>query len=191
MTTEPLQDEANAHPPDCPPSATVLQAHAHLLPQTGDALDLACGLGGNALLLARYGLRTEAWDWNPDALRQLSLAATRLKLTIAARLRDVEATPPDDQQFDVITVSHFLHRPTIPALRQAVRPGGLIFYQTFRDRRVDPAGPRNPDYLLKDNELLRLFAGFIVRAYRDEDCIGRAACGWRNKAMIVAQRPYR
>ena len=175
--------------PDCPPPADVVRAYRHLLPQTGRALDLACGLGGNALVLAHCGLQTEAWDWNADALRQLATNAARLNLAITTRQRDVEAAPPAAEQFDVITVSHFLHRPTLAALRRAVRPGGLILYQTFRDERVNTTGPRNPDYLLKDNELLQLFAGFMVRAYRDEGRIGRPAFGWRNKAMIVAQRP--
>ena len=189
MTTGSTGDNTENDLPDCPPPADVVRAHRHLLPPAGQALDLACGLGGSALVLAHCGLQTEAWDRNADALRQLAANAARLDLAVTVRQRDVEAAPPAAEQFDVIAVSHFLHRPTLAALRRAVRPGGLILYQTFRDERVIAAGPRNPDYLLKDNELLQLFAGFMVRAYRDEGCIGRTAFGWRNKAMIVAQRP--
>ena len=39
------------------PALEVLVDNAHLLPQAGDALDLASGLGGSALFLARRGLR--------------------------------------------------------------------------------------------------------------------------------------
>ncbi|HEB99563.1 MAG TPA: SAM-dependent methyltransferase, partial [Thiotrichales bacterium] len=49
----------------------VLVENRHLLPAVGEALDLACGLGGNALLLARHGLRTTAWDLSPVAIERL------------------------------------------------------------------------------------------------------------------------
>jgi len=42
--------------------AVVLSENLHLLPARGCALDLACGAGANALLLARHGLETHAWD---------------------------------------------------------------------------------------------------------------------------------
>ena len=35
-----------------PPVAEVLQHNHYLLPEKGVALDLACGLGGNAMMLA-------------------------------------------------------------------------------------------------------------------------------------------
>ena len=40
----------------------ILQEYAHLLPSDGKALELASGLGGNALFLAQQGLNTTAWD---------------------------------------------------------------------------------------------------------------------------------
>lgn len=43
-----------------PRVAPVLADHQYLLPRTGRALDLACGLGGNALCLAAHGLDTWA-----------------------------------------------------------------------------------------------------------------------------------
>ncbi|HMX52931.1 MAG TPA: methyltransferase domain-containing protein, partial [Plasticicumulans sp.] len=49
------------------PCAT-LTAHLHLLPARGRALDLACGTGANARVLAAVGLDTEAWDVSPVAI---------------------------------------------------------------------------------------------------------------------------
>ena len=40
-------------PPGSPKPAQVLSDYAYLLPESGTALDLACGRGGNALFLAR------------------------------------------------------------------------------------------------------------------------------------------
>ena len=50
--------------------AAVLTEFDHLLPAGGDALDVACGLGGNALHLARCGLSTRAWDNATTAMPQ-------------------------------------------------------------------------------------------------------------------------
>ncbi|PUD99067.1 MAG: hypothetical protein C3L24_11545, partial [Candidatus Sedimenticola endophacoides] len=47
--------------------AEVLRQNLHLLPPWGRALDLACGRGANALLMARQGLRVSAWDLSPVA----------------------------------------------------------------------------------------------------------------------------
>ena len=54
-----------------PQAARVLSEYQHLLPTTGRALDLACGLGGNALLLAARGLETWAWDIANVALARM------------------------------------------------------------------------------------------------------------------------
>ena len=43
-------------------ASRVLRENLHLLLASGRALDLACGLGGNATLLAQQGLSVSAWD---------------------------------------------------------------------------------------------------------------------------------
>ena len=58
-----------------PRPAAVLTEFEHLLPASGDALDLACGLGGNALHLARHGLTTRAWDSAATAIERLTAQA--------------------------------------------------------------------------------------------------------------------
>ena len=173
------------------PPAAVLSAHLHLLPAAGTALDLACGLGGNALLLARQGLATWAWDISPIAIARLDEYARKSGIAIQTEVRDVISRPPEPAGFDVIVVSRFLERSLAPALQAALRPGGLLFYQTFTKLRTeegDASGPRNPDFLLDDNELLRLFAPLRVRFYREEGLLGDSSRGCRNEAMLIAQK---
>ena len=176
------------------PPAAVLSAHLHLLPAAGTALDLACGLGANALLLARRGLATWAWDISPIAIARLDEYARKSGIAIQTEVRDVVSRPPEPAGFDVIVVSRFLERSLAPALQAALRPGGLLFYQTFTKLRTeegDASGPRNPDFLLDDNELLRLFAPLRVRFYREEGLLGDTARGVRNEAMLIAQKSGR
>ncbi|WP_246598886.1 class I SAM-dependent methyltransferase [Methylogaea oryzae] len=162
--------------------------NAHLLPPSGRALDLACGLGGNALLLARLGLRVHAWDISPVAVERLRLAAAEPGLAIDAEVRDAENAPWPQAFFDVIVVSRFLCRPLAGPIAAALKPGGLLFYQTFVGDKAEGIGPSNPDYLLERNELLRLFAGLRVIAYREEGLVGDMGRGFRNEAMLVAQQ---
>lgn len=174
-----------------PEAAWVLRENHHLLPRQGNALDLACGLGGNAIWLATYGLTTWAWDVSDTAIATLTAISAGRGLPLYAEVRDVQTHPPESERFDVIVVSHFLDRFLSSALTTALRPGGLLFYQTFIRDRVDDVGPKNPDFLLEQNELLRLFAPLRVVVYREEGRIGDSTVGFRNKAMLVAQKRTR
>ncbi|MCG7916618.1 MAG: methyltransferase domain-containing protein [Candidatus Thiodiazotropha taylori] len=169
--------------------AEVLLSNAHLLPEQGSALDLACGLGGNALFLAQRGFTVEAWDLSSVAIQRLAQGAGQLKLNnLHARVRDVESQPPQTEQFDVIVVSYFLERSLIPTLIQALKPGGLVFYQTFTRQAVSSEGPQNPAFRLADQELLQLFSQLHVRVYREEGRLGDLSLGSRDVAMLVAQK---
>jgi tellurite methyltransferase len=166
-------------PAGVPGPARVLGENTHLLPEQGTALDLACGRGGNALLLAGAGLEVHAWDISAVALEQLAGTARRLNRVIHTRVRDVSAEPPAPDSFDVIVVSRFLDRAIAPALAAALRVGGLLFYQTFTVDKDPETGPHNPAYLLGQGELLTLFAGLRPVVYREEG---------NGEAMLVARK---
>jgi len=166
----------------------VLTENAYLLPPRGDALDLACGMGADALFLARRGLQVSAWDLSPVALRLLQDRAGEQGLSLSMQTRDVLARPPEPDSFDVIVVGHFLDRGLVPAIHDALRPGGLLFYQTFIREAVSARGPSNPDYRLGPNELLSLFDGLLIRVYREEGRLGDVRQGCRDLALLVAQR---
>jgi SAM-dependent methyltransferase len=171
-----------------PEPAAVLAENAHLLPPSGDALDLACGLGGNALLLARLGFKVSAWDVSKVAVDALAARAARLGLGIAAQARDVEAEPFPVAAFDVVVASRFLARPLARPILDSLKPQGLLFYQTYTRDKPGPQGPGNPDYLLAENELLRLFAGLRVLVYREEGRVGDLSIGRRDEAYFVGRK---
>lgn len=176
------------HDGNWPAAADVLTQNQHLLPDSGSALDLACGLGANALLLAQAGFVVTAQDISPVAIDKLQLTAQQLALQINAEVCDVLVTPPAATQYDVIVVSYYLERTLAPAIMHALKPGGLLFYQTWCRQKIAHSGPTNPDYLLADNELLTLFAGLKLRVYREEALLGNKSQGLRNVAMLLAER---
>jgi len=168
----------------------VLRDNLHLLPPSGDALDLACGRGAGALLLASRGLRVQAWDLSEVAIERLIAEALAQGVgNVHALVRDAIRQPPEPGSFDLILVSFFLDRGLAPHLINALRPGGLLIYQTFTRAAVSACGPCNPEYRLGDNELLRMFSGLIVRFYREEGLLGDLGAGCRDVAMLVAEKP--
>ncbi|WP_139556825.1 class I SAM-dependent methyltransferase [Methylotetracoccus oryzae] len=166
----------------------VLVDNAHLLPPGGEALDLACGTGGNALFLARRGLTVYAWDLALNAVNALRSAARLEASAIHAQACDIDTVAWSADRFDVIVVSRYLDRALAPHLCDSLRPGGLLFYQTFTAAKLDAAGPRNPAFLLDDNELLALFGSLKVRYYREDSRCGDLAVGLRNEAYFVGQK---
>ncbi|MDD5033830.1 MAG: methyltransferase domain-containing protein [Methylococcaceae bacterium] len=172
-----------------PEPAAVLGENAHLLPDGGTALDLACGLGGNALFLARRGFEVSAWDISPVAIARLSARSNLLDLNVDAKVRDVETDPFPQPGFDVIVVSRFLARPLAGAIIDSLRPGGLLFYQTYIRDKPTASGPSNPDYLLGENELLAMFDRLKLVFYREEARIGDLGLGNRNEAFLVGRLP--
>ncbi len=168
-------------------AAQVLRLNHHLL-SGGKALDAACGLGGNAIELARAGYDVHAWDISEEALQRLHSEALAQGLSITTQQCDLIASPPERGSFDLIIVSRFLDRALLPALVAALRPDGLLFYQTFIADKLSPTGPSNPDYLLRPNELLHLLGDLEIRFYREDARCGDLQAGARNEAMFVGQK---
>ena len=166
----------------------VLSAHSYLLPPAGDALDLACGRGGNALFLAGKGYATCAWDLSEVVIQRLADQARQIGVPLRAEQRDVAANPPPPASFDIIVVSRYLERTIVSDIIGALKDGGLLFYQTFIREKVSDFGPHNPAYRLQPNELLRLFRSLHIIYYHEEGATGDTDQGFRNEAMLIAQR---
>lgn len=165
--------------------ARVLRENVHLLPASGQALDLACGRGGNAMLMARHGLQVDAIDISDVAIRGLNELTAEQGLSITARVQDVEQQPPAQNAYDVIVVSYFLCRPLMPSLVAALRPGGLLFYQTFTRSRLSQRGPSNDEFRLAEQELLQQFLALRLVVYREEGLLGDIHTGFRDEVMYI------
>lgn len=133
------------------PSPWVVR-HLPELPRAGRVLDLACGRGRHARLLASAGFFVEAVDRDLQALEGLRGSAG-----IEVRECDVEgdAWPYFDEQFDGVVVTRYLHRPRLDALAAALRPGGVVIYETFMVGHERYGKPSNREFLLQPWELLR------------------------------------
>ena len=168
--------------------AEVLHENAFLLPSTGTALDLASGMGANATFLARQGLAVTALDISKVAIDKLNQYATQQALNIKACVQKIDLDNFTETAFDVIVVSRFLDRRLSNAIIDALKPNGLLFYQTFTKEKTIQTSPNNPDYLLNRNELLTLFSSLQVILYRENGLVGLQSIGLRNQAQYIGQK---
>lgn len=141
-----------------------LKQHSRLLPFNGRALEIACGLGGNARFLAQCGLKVDAWDISDNALTVLNNWASINHLPITPLITDLEQMILPYQQFDVIVVSRYLERKLFSALADALKPNGLLIYQTFL-APVQENAPRNPNFYVNTAELSRAWPSLQTLVY--------------------------
>jgi SAM-dependent methyltransferase len=179
---------AGDRPHDGPPS-TLLRRWLARASRAGEgrALDVATGLGRNALCLARAGYQVDAVDISPTALREAARRARRAGLRgirwIAA---DLDRWRPPRGRYDLILVAFFLERRLFRPLRAAVRPGGLLIVETHLDAGEPDGGPPRK-WRLRPGELRRVLGDWKVLYARD----GRCRVGRRLVPLgrIVVRRP--
>lgn len=148
--------------PETAPSAWVERWLAWIRPG-GDVLDVACGAGRHARLLARLGFEVCAVD------RDLA-RFTDPPPGVDLRVADLEAGPwpYPGRRFDGVVVTNYLHRPLMPTLVDSLEPGGVLVYETFARGQERFGRPSNPDFLLLPGELLEAVRGRLrVIAYED------------------------
>ena len=165
------------------PPAGILAELWPLLP-TGAALDLACGRGRNAIFLAEHGRPVTAVDWSPAALDLLEERAQTLHFPVRRIQRiekakqahagidlvlaDLEGAQLEVNGYFLILCVRYLQRSLFPQICRALRPGGMLLFETYTKAQLDfPGGPRNPAHLLDQGELRRAFPELQTVFYRE------------------------
>jgi SAM-dependent methyltransferase len=168
--------------PDAP--SAWLVAHLETIPRGRRVLDVACGQGRHARLLATQGWDVLAIDRDPEKLAALEAGAVGLPGTVTTACMDLETVGVTlgTRAFGAVLVFNYLHRPLMPALVAAVAAGGVLSYETFTIRQAERGRPVNPAFLLQPGELAALVEPLDVIAEREGDIAG----AWR--ASIVATR---
>ncbi len=180
-----------------PAPAPFLVEQLHRLPK-GKVLDVAAGNGRHSLFLASHGYQVEAIDRDGNALERLSATAqTRMLSTITTRTIDLEQPSPYEldlgkDQYDVVIVFFYLYRSLFPYLIDALKPGGVLIYETFTiDNYFHHKHPKRWEFCLAPNELLRLTSCLHVLHYDEGGHENNRASGLAYTAQLVAHKPTR
>lgn len=180
---------------DREPDAFVMDAHRNylvpLLPAASAGLDLAGGAGHHAIWLAQQNWHMTLVDWSKAALEiaceraAASPIANRLEIRNGIAFEVLTQFLSHEISFGFILVSFFLDRKVLPLLPQVLLPGGLLLYRTYtmdNERLGNPRGPRNPEYLLRSQELLEIYRGMKILLYHETVVT-------KGVAELIAQRP--
>ena len=156
----------------------LLEEHAYWLSGRGLALDLACGVGHNAMYLARRGFEVMAIDLSLTGLYcgRAALAGSGLPVLFVAA--DLDDYMPAPGSFDLVTVFRFWSRALVPRIKSVLRPGGMLIYQTFNVNQLRQASHMRREYLLEPGELAGVFADLETLATNDSANIATELTYW-------------
>jgi 2-polyprenyl-3-methyl-5-hydroxy-6-metoxy-1,4-benzoquinol methylase len=153
-----------------------------LVEQTGDlipgrALELACGLGHNAIWLARQGWLVDAVDVSSVGLDRAKELASVAGVEVNWIAADLDEYVPAAAIYDVVVMFRFLDRARLPGvIEKALRPRGRLVYETFTTAHLlrPDSHMRNPVFALSPGELPRLFPNFELLSYQECSLADRA-----------------
>lgn len=139
--------------PFAPPSPWIAR-FAPLLRPGACMLDVACGGGRHLRHFRDRGLLVTGVDI--DLRGVADLTGQEGVTLMQADLEGPDGWPPALSGFDGIVVTNYLHRPLLSAMVAALKPGGLLLYETFANGNQRHGRPSSPAFLLREGELLRL-----------------------------------
>jgi tellurite methyltransferase len=169
----------------------LLGRHAYLLSnelKDYPILDLACGDGHNGIYLAQRGFPVVLADKSGEALLEARVKAQSAGVSVQFWQVDLEqegVNPLGDRIFSAVLVYRYLYRPLIPSIKNSLKGGGILFYETFTAEQARFGKPQNPDHLLKAGELFSWFHDWEI-IYTFEGVIGAPP---KAVARLVSRKP--
>jgi len=164
-----------------PPDPLLVSFAAPLKP--GRALDLACGLGRNALWLAEHGWRVTAVDRSEAATTFLRSEADRRKLPLTVIANDLELGKfvIQPESWDLVLIANYLQRDLYEPAKGGVAPGGVLIAGALL---VEPG--HEGRFRAEPGELREYFNDWEILHYGEAAKSGAAS---HAIAEIVAQKP--
>lgn len=154
--------------------------------RSGRALELGCGTGTNAVLLARRGFEVTGVDVAPLAIERARARAAGADVRVRFEVADVTEWVGDVEPFDLVFDRGCFHcvRSTglygyLATLRRVTRPGTVAVFLAGNADSVEAHGP--PPMTVEEigRELSPMFELDHVRRFHFEDAGGvQGPLGW-------------
>lgn len=134
----------------------------------GEVLDIGCGTGENAMLLASRGLHVVGVDWAAAAVEMARAKAAERSLEVEFEVADALRLDGLGRSFGTIVDSALFHTFSdeartgyAPSLGSVTRPGSMLYLLCFSELEPWGGGPRR----VTQAEIRDAFAdGWIVRS---------------------------
>jgi len=169
----------STHPPE------FLVSHAgevlKMLPEHPRVLDLAAGAGRNSIYLAERECHVLAVDFALEGLRHCVRQASISGVHVQAISADLKTFVFPVCRYDLLMNFFFLQREIFPAMVDALKPGGLLLFETYTSHHqaVHKGHSMRQEFLLKPGELQMSFPELIT--VFDEETA--------TTARLIAQKP--
>jgi tellurite methyltransferase len=165
-------------------ASSFLVENVDILPK-GRVFDVAMGSGRNAIYLAKRGFVVEGVDISAEAIKDVLESAKQEGVKISAQVADLEGNYRIKQRaYEVIICFNYLQRSLIPQIKDGLRKGGMVVYETYTVDHAQFRKPKNPAHLLKHNELLDMFRDFRCHRYWE----GVIEADQKAVASIIAEK---
>ncbi len=150
------------------------------------ALDIACGMGRHSRYLAKLGFEVDALD-----ISSLAIASLKSEPHIHAKEVDFDTYRLEREKYDLVVCTFFLKRELFPQIVEALKPGGILIYETFVYHPDNTQVPSHREYLLEEGELENAFKEKLEiiesREYWHTNIKGFKM----KKASLVARKPLK
>jgi SAM-dependent methyltransferase len=133
----------------------------------GRALDVACGAGRNAILLAQAGYQVDAIDISREGLNLARQNAENLGLSINWIEQDLDQAYRFDTDYDLIIVMWYVNLGLISRLCDCLVPGGYLICQEHLVTDREVIGPTSLKYRVAAGELREAVSGVDVLLYEE------------------------
>ena len=133
----------------------------------GRALDVACGAGRNAILLAQAGYHVDAIDISSEGLNLARKVAENQGLSINWIEQDLDQPYQFDTDYDLIIVMWYVNPGLISRLCDCLAPGGYLLCEEHLITDEEVIGPTCSDYRVAPGDLLETVSGVDVLLYEE------------------------
>ena len=154
----------------------------------GRALDVACGAGRNAILLAQAGYQVDAIDISREGLNLARQNAENLGLSINWIEQDLDQAYRFDTDYDLIIVMWDVNLGLISRLCDCLVPGGYLICQEHLVTDREVIGPTSLKYRVAAGELREAVSGVDVLLY-EESIETNTEGGQLASARMVVKKP--
>jgi len=147
------------------------------------ALDIACGMGRNAKLLAERGFEVHALD-----IAEMAIESLQGIKNIRAEVVDFDTYVLKENAYDLIVCTYFLERKLFPQIEAALKDDGIFIFETFIHDEMNEKVPSNKAFLLDKGELEATFSEAYELIHL-ESFVAEGMCGDKNmRASMVARK---
>lgn len=153
----------------------------------GNALDIACGLGGNSLFLAKMNYQVQAIDISDIAINYIQEQAAIRKLEIFPQkcdLTEINKLDGSNDSFNIAVMTYYLDRDLFPIVKRIIKEHGYFFMETYFQSPQNNQNISNK-YKLMPQELLNEFRDWKILYFEENEVEGRQTIFCQKRGSLL------